>query len=297
MKTPTFQNLVIAYTATDTGQDALNLGIAMARTSGAQLRLVTVVPEDNVFSAIYPADRGHVPIIEEQVRGWLEEAQSALPADISATTHTVGGSSDAAGLLKAAEELNGSAIILGGQGDGLLRRYRLGSTATTLLHSSPVPVVLAPGGYKNQERLARLTCMFGERPGAEAVIQYSLLASQAFLMPLRLVSLLFLDRQQADFLPEGTDTADLIAQVEAFGNAQLASQAADLVTKQRASTVVATGKNVHEAVDQLTWLDEELVIFGSSRLASTRHTFLGATAAKILRHISAPMMVIPAEAT
>lgn len=297
MNTPTFRNLVIAYTATTTGRDALNLGIAMARTSGAHLNLVTVVPEDNVYSAIYPADRGHVPIIREQVRGWLEEAQAALPADISSSIHTVSDSSDAAGLLTATQQLNGSAIVLGGRQGGILRRFRLGTTATTLLHSSPVPVALAPGGYQNQDKLTWLTAMFGPRPGAEAVIHYALLAAQSFNLPLRLVSLLFLDQDEADFLPEGIETADLIAQVERFGNQQLAAQAADMVANNLASTVVATGKDVHDAVAQLTWMDHELVIFGSSRLASQQHTFLGATAARILRHIPAPMMVIPAKTT
>src|SRR5690625_4650848 len=295
MKTPSSRYLVIAYTATDAGRDALNLGLAMARTSGAHLNLVTVVPEENVFAAIYPSDRGHMPIIQQQVRQWLEEAQASLPADISSSIHTVSGSSDAAGLLAATEQLNGSAIVLGGRRGGLLGRFRLGTTATTLLHSSPVPVVLAPGGYQNQDKLTWLTAMFGPRPGADALIQYSLQAAQSFDLPVRLVSLLFLDQQQADFLPEGITTADLIAQVKQFGNEQLAAQAADMVAKKQASTVVATGKDVHDAVQQLTWMDHELVIFGSSRLASEQHTFLGARAARILRHIPAPMMVIPAK--
>lgn len=295
MRPPAFRNLIIAYTATSTGRDALNLGIAMARTSGAHLNLVTVMPEDNVYSAVYPADRGHMPIIQAKVRAWLEEAQASLPPEISSSIHTLSNSSDAAGLLSATEQLEGSAIVLGGQGAGLLQRYRLGSTATTLLHSSPVPVVLAPGGYQNQDKLSWLTAMFGARPGAEAVIQYALQAAQTFDLPLRLVSLLFLDQERSDFLPEGMHAADLIAQVEQFGNRQLADQAADMVARKLASTVVATGKDVHDAVDQLTWMDHELVIFGSSRLASQQHIFLGATAAKILRHIPSPMMVIPAE--
>lgn len=297
MNTPTLRNLVVAYTATDTGRDALNLGIAMARTSGAHLNLVTVVPQDNIYAAVYPSDRGHMPIIQEQVREWLEQAQASLPSDISSSIHTITDSSDAAGLLTATQQLNGSAIVLGGRRGGLLRRFRLGTTATTLLHSSPVPVALAPGGYQNQAKLSGFTAMFGARPGAEAVIHYALQAAQSFSLPLRLVSLLFLDEHQADFLPEGINTADLIAQVEQFGNEQLAAQAADMVANHQASTVVATGKDVHDAVDQLTWMEQELVIFGSSRLASEQHTFLGATAAKILRHIPSPMMVIPAETT
>lgn len=297
MNTSTSRNMVVAYTATDAGRDALNLGIAMARTAGAHLNLVTVVPQDNVYAAVYPSDRGHIPIIQKQVREWLEQAQASLPSDISSSIHTITDSSDAVGLLTATQQLNGSAIILGGRRGKLLRRFRLGTTATTLLHSSPVPVALTPSGYQNQDKLSGFTAMFGARPGSEAVIHYALQTAQIFNLPLRLVSLLFVDERQTDFLTEGINTADLIAQVEQFGNEQLAAQAADMVANNQASTVVATGKDVHDAVDQLTWMERELVIFGSSRLATKQHTFLGATAAKILRHIPSPMMVIPAETT
>src|SRR5699024_494098 len=71
-----------------------------------------------------------------------------------------------------------------------------------------------------------------------------------------------------------TSTQVLIDQVKKFGNTQLAAQAADMVEADRASTIVATGKTVEDAVDQLSWLDEELIILGSSRLASPSHIFL-----------------------
>ena len=72
MTTFEFPNLIVAYTATATGRDALNLGIALARTTGAQLKIVTVIPEDNVYSSVYPSDRGHMPILHQQVREWLD---------------------------------------------------------------------------------------------------------------------------------------------------------------------------------------------------------------------------------
>lgn len=299
MSTQQLQNLLVAYTATATGKDALNLGAALARTTGAHLHIVTVIPEDNAYAGVYPSDRGHVPIIRKQLRGWLQDAQASLPNDISSSIHTVSDSSDASGLLAAAEQLDCSAIILGGRGGGLLKRFRLGSTANTLLHSSPVPVVLAPAGYDNQQTLTRVTTMFGQRPGAQAVINSSLMIAQKYDLPLRLVSLVFLQRA-AESLAADTDetsTQVLIDQVKKFGNTQLAAQAADMVEADRASTIVATGKTVEDAVDQLTWLDEELIILGSSRLASPSHIFLGSTASRMLRSLSAPMMIIPASST
>ena len=299
MSTPQLQNLLVAYTATATGKDALNLGLALARTTGAHLHIVTVIPEDNAYAGVYPSDRGHVPIIRKQLRGWLEDAQSSLPKDVTSTIHTVNDSSDASGLLAAADQLNCSAIIVGGRRGGLLKRFRLGTTANTLLHSSPVPVILAPAGYDNQQALTRVTTMFGQRPGAEEVITRSLAMVNTYSLPLRLVSLVFLDldEESASVATQESRTQALIDQVEKFGNEQLAAQATDLVAADQASTGVATGRTVEGAVDQLSWLSGELVILGSSRLASPSRIFLGSTASRMLRSISAPMMIIPATST
>lgn len=295
MSTANLQNLLVAYTATATGKDALNLGVALARTTGAHLHLVTVLPEGDAYAAVYPSDRGHVPIIQKQVRGWLEEAQNALPKDITSSIHTVSDSSEAAGLLSAAQQLDCDGIVLGGRPGGLLRRFKLGTTANTLLHSSPVPVILSPAGYENQQPLSRITSMFGPRPGAKDVISRALTAAKTHALPLRLVSLVFIDRTDPATSIDDTTTADaLIDQVETFGNEQLAAQAADLVANNKASTVVATGSNVDDAVDALDWLDGELIIVGSSRLAPDNRIFLGSTASRMLRAVSVPMMIIPA---
>lgn len=295
MSTSHLQNLLVAYTATATGKDALNLGAVLARTTGAHLHIVTVLPEDDAYAAVYPSDRGHVPIIQKQVRGWLEEAQASLPEDIKSTIHTVSDSSDAAGLLAAAQQLNCEGIVLGGRRGGILRRFKLGTTANTLLHSSPVPVILAPAGYDNQQPLSRITAMFGPRPGAKEVISRALTAAKTHTLPLRLVSLVFVDRDDHPIgVDESTPAGALIDQVETFGNEQLAAQAADLVANKQASTVVATGKSVDDAVGELAWLEDELVLVGSSRLATANRIFLGSTASKMLRAVSVPMMIIPA---
>jgi len=64
VSTPNFQHPLVAYTATATGRDTLNFGVALDRTTRAHLHLVTVVPEHDAFSAVYPSDREHLPIIQ-----------------------------------------------------------------------------------------------------------------------------------------------------------------------------------------------------------------------------------------
>ena len=53
------------------------------------------------------------------------------------------------------------------------------------------------------------------------------------------------------------------------------------------------GPTVEEAVNRLEWHDGDLIMVGSSRLSAPKRLFLGSTAAKMLRVLDVPMMVVP----
>ena len=53
------------------------------------------------------------------------------------------------------------------------------------------------------------------------------------------------------------------------------------------------GPTVEDAVSKLTWRDGDLIMVGSSRLSAPKRLFLGSTAAKMLRVLDVPMMVVP----
>ena len=53
-----------------------------------------------------------------------------------------------AGLLEIAEEHEASLIVLGSSSAGVLGRVAFGSVTDRLLHSSPLPVALAPRGFR-----------------------------------------------------------------------------------------------------------------------------------------------------
>ena len=53
------------------------------------------------------------------------------------------------------------------------------------------------------------------------------------------------------------------------------------------------GRTVEEAVGQLEWHDGDLIMVGSSRLSAPKRLFLGSKAAKMLRVLDVPMMVVP----
>ncbi len=59
------------------------------------------------------------------------------------------------------------------------------------------------------------------------------------------------------------------------------------------TSTIVDGRTVEEAVSKLEWQDGDLIMVGSSRLSVPKRLFLGSTAAKMLRVLEVPMMVVP----
>ena len=59
------------------------------------------------------------------------------------------------------------------------------------------------------------------------------------------------------------------------------------------NTQIVVAETVEDAVNKLGWHDGDVIMVGSSRLAQPRRLFLGSTAAKMLRVLQVPMIVVP----
>ncbi|MEV7606861.1 universal stress protein [Paenarthrobacter sp. NPDC089322] len=282
---------VVGYTANATGRDAVHLAVALARGQDASLDLVLVVPEDSPFNAVYPPEPGYNDILTEQARRWLDEGLALVPADVTARAHIRRGDSEAQALIDAAVEFDAAALVIGATNNGLLKRFTIGSVASSLLHSAPLPVALAPSGYHRMEAITRLSCGFGARPGADELLDVAVESARDRRLPLRLVSLLALDGGDS---PELLDAAWLHA---ADRLAAVGGSASGDTSGTEPEIVVAKGRTIEEAVDRLDWEDGEILLIGSSRLAQHRATFLGSTANRILRALPVPMIVVPRDYT
>ena len=139
----------------------------LARSSGAALDLVSVLPSDAPTFHMYSPDEAFNAEVEAPAREWLEDGLSHVPEDVHAEGH-----------LQRADSITGPA----GRGDrprsreaGLIvvgtyhrvrsGRFGLGSLADALLHASAVPVALAPAGYQAHPAISRITCAVGMQPG------------------------------------------------------------------------------------------------------------------------------------
>jgi nucleotide-binding universal stress UspA family protein len=278
--------IVVGYTATDAGADAVALGSRLALASGSALDLVVVLPSDE-RSVITPPDAGYDRYLRERATAWLTDAAAGVPREIEASTHVRFAESFAAGLIEAAHEVGATHIVVGAANGGLRGRHRLGTVASELLHSSDVPVVLAPEGARRidpHSGLSRITAAIGLRPGADVLLEESIALAEATGAELRLVSLVAVD------LPAGIASNESAAMHadEVFVHARAA-----LPKKVDAEAVVGLGDSIEDAVSHLSWEPGEVAVVGSSRLARPRRLFLGSTAAKMLHELPVPMIVVP----
>lgn len=281
--------IVVGYTATDAGADALVLGMRLAAASASELDIVIVLPSDE-RSVITPPDAGYDRHLRETATGWLERAAALVGGAVVHRPHIRYGESFAEGLVAAADDFQATHIVVGAANGGLRGRHRLGTVANELMHYSDVPVVLAPEGARDLPAgagIARVTAAIGTRPGGAVLLAEAVALAVATGAPLRLLSLATID------LPSGADTGVIRITGASHAHDVLAQARAALPEGLEAEVVTASGDSIEDAVQQIDWEPSEIALVGSSRLAQPRRLFLGSTAAKMLHVLPVPMIVVP----
>lgn len=268
---------LVAYLATAGGNDAVALGRRLARSFGGTVDVVMVIP---------PTDFGG--IVRDQAAEWVAAAIDAVPEDLRGEGMVRESDSFATGLLDTAAERDADIIVVGGTGGGLLSSHSLGAVVNDLVHSSPIPVAVASRGIRKSkvETITEVTCAVGDRPGADHLLAAAFRTAKAAQAPLRLLSLITVVPGN----PEAARNEALERGRRALDQARSTLRADIPVTAQ-----VAEGTSIETAVDNLSWADGDVMMVGSSRLGAPRRTFLGSTAARILRVLEVPMIVVPKE--
>jgi len=137
------KKLVVGLDGSQGAQRAAQYAATLAGPLGAELVLVHVVP-----SLALPA--GAIGFAEQllqahRLRGeaLLDTSLNALSRpDLTVTKRLVDAGSPADVLGEVATELGAEMIVVGSTGLGTVTRFLLGSAATRLAHSSPVPVLI-----------------------------------------------------------------------------------------------------------------------------------------------------------
>lgn len=282
---------VVGYGPRQRGLDGLNLAATLARSSGATLDLVTVLPSDAPTFHRYSPDEAFNAEVEAQGREWLADGLARVPEGVQAEGIVRRADSITEGLLDAATDPDRGAaglIVVGTHHRVRSGRFGMGSLADALLHASEVPVALAPSHYESQPGVTRITCAIGTRPGNEALLDAAITLAAEWKVPLRLMSLVAVgEGGREDRRQEWARLA------EEHAGALIDRAVAGLPAGATVTSVVGDGESFEDAVASLDFTDSEVVLIGSSRLAQPKRLFLGQSASKIVRALEVPIIVWP----
>jgi nucleotide-binding universal stress UspA family protein len=260
------EHVLAGYVPDAGGREALDLARAIVALTGGRLSVATVHPPG------LPAAAGEARTALDQ----LADVLAGQPADL--LVHE--GRSVGRGLTVLASRIGADLIVAGSPEGGAHGRIGVGAAADHLLHSATEAVMLAPSGYRPPDELGRITVMYVRRPqGDEAVIRAAQ-AADRLEVPLRLVTLAI-----GDVNPEPLRD-DLALAI------RLALDSADLLPED-VTAEVAEGDDVADALDDVDWPEDDLLVCASSEDAAAHRVFLGEVALKVLRAAPCPVTVLP----
>jgi nucleotide-binding universal stress UspA family protein len=282
-------HLTVGYLATPTGDDGVALAVAFAKTFDASVDVILVVREE--LPDGHPGRAEYQHLLVERGEEWVSKAVSALAAKgVSANSTVLVGESFAESLTDFAEQKESDLIVVGGARDGFFGGHTIGPVSGALLHSSTIPVALAPRGYADDpdDAFAAVTAAVPTRPGDDNPLPFAITLASAAQLSIRTVSLV-----SAENLAEAENVQELRAVQVAAAEQNCAVAARALPDAPDIECLVADGMTLESALKKLNWDDGNLLVVGSSRFAAPRRIFLGSTAARILAGVDVPVIVIP----
>ena len=291
--------LIVAYAPDERGKTALHLASMLARSIGDELVICSVIPAPWVpgMARIDAEYRKELDEIADQA---LESARKNLPGDVSARFERHSARSAPAGLLELAKQYDGYMIVVGTSSAGVFGHISLGSVTNRLLHSSPVAVALAPRGFRSQPgaKVKRVTAAYDGSASAGSLLLAAARVAARVGASLRIASFAVWSRP-AYTTRLGTDSEDLVLQewitdLEKSAHAALEQVEELAKVPRQVETVVGHGESWEEAIDDVGWDDDDVLVVGSSAVGGPiAQVFLGSRGAKILRSSPVPVVVVP----
>ena len=291
--------VVVGLSPGDAVPPAVTLGAMLARSAHQRLVVTAVVPEPWPPNP-YRSDEEFLTYQARAAEKALGEAQAQV-GDYPVVDYVLRRArSVSSGLLDVAEENDASCVVLGSSSSGALNRVALGGIADRILHSSGVPVAVAPRGssFRSACRLSRVTAAFGRGDGDSDLL--ALATDRAMAVGARLRVACFAVQPLA---PVATTLAGAAADAEDLVTDRWVASLKPIIaaTLERTTShpsadtvdvVVGQGPSWAAALTDIAWTDDEILVIGTSSSPIGR-LFLGSHAAKIVRHSPVPVLLVP----
>lgn len=291
--------LVVGFPIGKDDWSAIELGATLARSAGQDLLVVTIVPSVWPTPVAGHTDREYEEWATQEGATAVTAANSVLKevaSDVPAVARWTPGRSVASALLEQADEVDASMIVVGSGTTGSYGRVHPGAIGDWLLHSSHIPVAVAPQGYAATElgKVSRVSCAFRGDDKSHRTLERTAAIAADIGAALRLVTFAVRGRTvytsgvgagAEDMVLDRWVTQAEMAQSEALGRLEAPGTPTE--------GVVATGRSWGAAIDRLDWERDEVLVVGSSSAGRIERIFLSSNASKIVRHSPVPVVVVP----
>lgn len=292
---------LVGYGPRGGDRGAIELALQLARSRPGPVVAVSVVPRGG--SA--PADTDHedAPWATDEGRRATELARTDLArhpdtdaAGILTDAVWVAGRSVPATLMEQADRRDAWLIVVGSSDDAEPGRVRLTSKTDRLVHSSVLPVALAPRSYRSTSAVTRVTVAFRDDDAGWSLLDRMTEVGRAEGARLRVVTFVVAPART----PVINDVPHAEAQVTDAWSAQARAALAEARTHlaerglgEDAEFLVMIGADWSSAVSSVAWEDGDILVVGSSSTHRLAQVFLGSSASRILRNAPVPVVVVP----
>ncbi|MFV0461028.1 MAG: universal stress protein [Actinomycetales bacterium] len=295
-------NFIVGYSPHTDETCGIELGCLLARSAGRSVEALTVVPRGWPTAGAGDTDRDFKLWAAQEGARCASEAERILAQhpDVPSSARWASGRSVPQTLLEHAERVEASLVVLGSGRSGPYGAITLTSKTERVLHSSPVPVAVAPRGFRapSPARVARASIAFRGDDPTWTLLERAAALCTAIGVSLRVVT--FAVRGRAMYPTHGVTGAEEMVLKQWIAQAEKAqAEAVEYLYSQgldssQVSAEVAVGTSWGAAFDQLDWGPEDVLVVGSSASSGViSRVFLGSSASKIVRKSPVPVLVVP----
>ncbi|MGU3293478.1 universal stress protein [Williamsia sp. M5A3_1d] len=290
--------VVVGYRPGVGGEAGLALATELCRSLDRDLAIVIALPRPWSVPSMAKVDAEFAAYAQRLGDDAESSARAALdrhPVPTTVTVHRVAERSVSAALTTATRRLGATILVMGTrrQTDG---HITLGSTTGRMVHSSEIPLALAPPGYEvstDRPSITGITCAYSATAeGDQAVARAAEIATDAGVR-LRVASF---GVAPADMYPPevgfGAERGVLTAWTEQ-ARVALTRLVSSGVVGPDTETVVGTGVDYAAALDSVGWPAGEVLALGTTPRSGVKRVFLGSTATRILSGAKVPTIVLP----
>lgn len=294
---------LVGYGPHNNDRSAIELACVFARSEPHPVRAVSVVPKGWGTPFAGGTDREFEDWAAGEGETSAAEARADFAAhpDVDGTAVWVSGRSVPQALLEQATLLDAQMLVVGSSSDAEHGRIRLSSKTDRLVHSSPIPVAIAPRGYRTDSGVTRVTVAFRDDDASWSLLSGVAEICRRVGARLRVVTFVVAPpRRPVTSRMSHAETQVIDLWRMQAGRAQqeaeeyLHSQGID---EDALTFTIAEGSDWARAIRRLDWEEGDILAIGSSSTHPIARVFLGSSATKIIRYTPVPVVAVPGVAT